>query len=91
MSASQSYNILPDWVGFNYYVDFKLIEPLKNIFQPKKRGINQFVWASYTIAGVFLNALNPLPGGPFCPPLPEALGLIGPRNKEKKTGFDDVS
>ncbi len=36
---------------------------------------------------------NPLPGVPFCPPPPclEALGLIGPRKKEKKTGVDDVS
>jgi hypothetical protein len=28
---------------------------------------------------------------PFAPPCLEALGLIGPRKKEKKTGFDDVS
>jgi hypothetical protein len=28
---------------------------------------------------------------PFAPPCPTALGLIGPRKKEKKTGFDDVS
>ena len=28
---------------------------------------------------------------PFAPPCQEALGLIGPRKKEKKTGFDDVS
>jgi len=34
---------------------------------------------------------NPLPSGPFRPPCPTALGLIGPRKKEKKTGFDDVS
>jgi nitrogen regulatory protein PII-like uncharacterized protein len=36
---------------------------------------------------------NPLPDGPFCPPPPcqMALGLIRPRKKEKKTGFDDVS
>ncbi len=27
---------------------------------------------------------------PFAPPCPTALGLIGPRKKEKKTGFDDV-
>jgi hypothetical protein len=27
----------------------------------------------------------------FAPPCLEALGLIGPRKKEKKTGFDDVS
>ncbi len=28
---------------------------------------------------------------PFAPPCLEALGLIGPRKKEKKTGFDDIS
>ncbi len=33
---------------------------------------------------------KPFPDGPFCPPCPTALGLIGPRKKEKKSGFDDV-
>jgi hypothetical protein len=28
---------------------------------------------------------------PFAPPCLEALGLIGPRKKEKKTAFDDVN
>ncbi len=31
------------------------------------------------------------PTAPCAPPCPTALGLIGPRKKEKKTGFDDVS
>ena len=40
----------------------------------------------------FSHPISPPPGGPFCPPpCPKALGLIGPRKKEKKTGFDDVS
>ena len=31
------------------------------------------------------------PTAPWAPPCPMALGLIGPRKKEKKTGLDDVS
>jgi hypothetical protein len=31
------------------------------------------------------------PVAPFAPPCPTALGLIGPRKMEQKSGFDDVS
>ncbi len=41
-----------------------------------------------TVTWPVAQCLNPLQGGPFCPPCKMALGLIGPRKKEKKTGFD---
>jgi hypothetical protein len=41
---------------------------------------------------VLIQSLTLSPTAPFAPPCPTALGLIGPRKKErKKTGFDDVS
>jgi hypothetical protein len=52
----------------------------------RERSIIQLIdflyhWLSLTLS----------PTAPCAPPCPTALGLIGPRKKEKKTGFDDVS
>jgi hypothetical protein len=42
--------------------------------------------------GIFIAVwLTLSPMAPCAPPCPMALGLIGPRKKEKKTGFNYVS
>jgi hypothetical protein len=67
---------IPRWVGGG---------DLLQIFQPI-----YFIWVTIYLEALS-NNINPLPDGPLCPPCPTTLGLIGPRKKEKKFGFDDVS
>jgi hypothetical protein len=46
---------------------------------------------SLIVSNVHVNILTLSPAAPYAPSCPTALGLIGPRKKEKKTGFDDIS